>query len=178
MATILLFSVSLSILFQQSLLPLPMSSADMNTWTCGLYTFTDTAYQKYKELGPACLEDCSDSAAGLALPTQYYWTASDWSTCSAACDGGVQTRSLACMNSLDSLCGPTPSYFPHTVLHCRLRHHHAPHLCPAHSMKHPACLFCMSFTVFNALPARSQPGHEGPAEGTTSPHVPDHQAYL
>lgn len=68
---------------------------------CGDYAITDSAYQLHLEYNATCQPACMDSSSSLSLPTQYYWAPSDWGACSAACDGGVQTRTVACMNSLD-----------------------------------------------------------------------------
>ena len=40
----------------------------------------------------------------MARWLQYYWAVSDWGACSAACNGGTQTRTIACMDALDGLC--------------------------------------------------------------------------
>ncbi|BDA48393.1 probable disintegrin and metalloproteinase with thrombospondin mo at N-terminal half [Coccomyxa sp. Obi] len=79
----------------------PAGLPDQQVWVCGDYVITDSAYQLHTEYNATCQPACMDSSAALSLPTQYYWTASDWGACSAACDGGVQTRTVACMNSLD-----------------------------------------------------------------------------
>jgi len=75
--------------------------ADVQLWYCGTYVIMDSAYQLHKEYNATCQAACVDSAAGLSLPSQYYWAVSDWGTCSATCDGGVQTRTVSCMNSID-----------------------------------------------------------------------------
>ncbi|KAK9917449.1 hypothetical protein WJX75_004476 [Coccomyxa subellipsoidea] len=74
---------------------------DLQLWVCGDYAITDSAYQLHSEYNATCQPACMDSSSSLSLPTQYYWAPSDWGACSAACDGGVQTRTVACMNSID-----------------------------------------------------------------------------
>lgn len=79
---------------------------DLQLWVCGDYAITDSAYQLHSEYNATCQPACMDSSSSLSLPTQYYWAPSDWGACSAACDGGVQTRTVACMNSIDASCAP------------------------------------------------------------------------
>ncbi len=57
---------------------------------------------------------------------QYYWTVSDWGACSAACDGGVQTRAVSCMNSLSGLC----AYLPRPLLAVPVLSLHVQSCCP------------------------------------------------
>ena len=80
---------------------LNLTRADIQLWFCGDFVITDSAYQLHKKYNATCLAACVDSSAALSLPTQYYWAVSDWGTCSATCDGGVQTRTVSCMNSID-----------------------------------------------------------------------------
>jgi len=73
----------------------------LDLWICGSYVVTDSAYELHAEYNATCQAACTDSSTTLSLPTQYYWAASDWAACSAACDGGMQIRSVSCMNSID-----------------------------------------------------------------------------
>ena len=78
-----------------------LTHADIQLWFCGDFFITDSAYQLHKRYNATCLAACVDSSAAYSLPTQYYWAVSEWGTCSATCDGGVQTRTVSCMNSID-----------------------------------------------------------------------------
>ncbi len=54
-------------------------------------------------------ESCTDACTLIAPPITYSWSSADWSTCSASCGGGTQTRAVVCVSSqmetvADSFC--------------------------------------------------------------------------
>ncbi|KAK9843606.1 hypothetical protein WJX84_004872, partial [Apatococcus fuscideae] len=74
---------------------------DVGIWTCGEHVVMSETYHNIQANKDTCLADCSLSASPLALPSQYYYQVSEWSSCSDACDGGFQTRSITCHSSQD-----------------------------------------------------------------------------
>ncbi|KAK9815540.1 hypothetical protein WJX72_005402 [[Myrmecia] bisecta] len=90
---------------------------DIGVWICGDHVVTDAVYQSTLTNKGSCQADCSLSGSSLAMPSQYYWQVSGWTACTNPCDGGIQTRTAACINSADgsqagsSLCdqGSRPS---------------------------------------------------------------------
>ena len=64
------------------------------------------SYKALQQDRSACVADCTQGSTALALPLQYYWNASAWQPCPVACDGGFQTRDVACVNSVDNRCSP------------------------------------------------------------------------
>lgn len=82
---------------------------DVGIWSCGEHVVASETYHNIQANKGTCLADCSLSANPLALPSQYYYQVSDWSSCSDACDGGFQTRSITCHSSQDG--GYLTSFF-------------------------------------------------------------------
>ena len=75
-------------------------SADLNVYICGDSIMTAAEYALLQSTRGSCQGSCTLSSTTLAVPSQYYWTVSDWSTCTASCGGGTQSRTAACMNSI------------------------------------------------------------------------------
>ena len=84
--------------------PVTVWDADVGIWSCGEHVVMSETYHNIRAHKGTCLADCSLSASPLALPSQYYYQVSEWSSCSDACDGGFQTRSITCHNSQDGGC--------------------------------------------------------------------------
>ena len=79
---------------------------DFSAWTCGSHVIDDATYQSFQQFQGECQPACVDSSAASALPSQYYWSVSNWTACTNPCEGGLQTRQIACMNSVDGTYAP------------------------------------------------------------------------
>jgi len=67
---------------------------------CGADVVAAATAARWNASRPGCQATCVDAAAGLSLPSQYYWAAGDWGACTAACGGGQQLRAATCMDSV------------------------------------------------------------------------------
>ena len=75
---------------------------------------TSASYSVLQSSKATCAASCSQSSAALAMSSQYYWNASAWGACPVQCDGGLQTRTVSCVNSLNGMCARP------AILHCSL----------------------------------------------------------
>jgi len=76
------------------------SRAVIGARVCGADVVAAAAAARWNASRPGCQATCVDAAAGLSLPSQYYWAAGDWGACTAACGGGQQLRAATCMDSV------------------------------------------------------------------------------
>ncbi|KAL3138790.1 hypothetical protein ABBQ32_005632 [Trebouxia sp. C0010 RCD-2024] len=81
-----------------------MIQCGADTFYCGEdnqpIVLTASAYNTIKDNLNSCPVDCSNSAAS-PNSTTFYWQVSNWSTCSVACSGGLQTRDVVCHSAVD-----------------------------------------------------------------------------
>ena len=89
-------------------------AAELGVVFCGGLVIPVASYKALQQDYSACVADCTQGSNALALPLQYYWNASAWQPCPVTCDGGFQTRDVACVNSVDNR-------YRRTVLLRRLR---------------------------------------------------------
>lgn len=90
-----------------------MVHADLKVYVCGDIVLTADEFNNVRSADGGCPSACSLSSTPIAAASQYFWTAPDWSNCSAACGGGTMTRAATCVNSITG-----ESVLPH---HC---HYH------------------------------------------------------
>ena len=79
-------------------------AAELGLVFCEGLVIPEASYKALQQERSACVADCTQSSTALALPLQYYWNASTWQPCPVLCDGGFQTRDVACINSVDNRC--------------------------------------------------------------------------
>jgi Thrombospondin type 1 domain len=90
----------------------PPSDAEFCTahsYVCGTLSATDACGQARSVACGACAAD-SHCEQGACIAYTYTWSTGEWSSCSASCDGGTQSRSVSCKRDDgtvvdDSKCG-------------------------------------------------------------------------